>query len=73
MRSLIGFFVPLFCVTDQETSNGLTPAAGELMILSTLLIVPGVEHAVQIIGVDLCLIVLRPRGSVYGAARESHK
>ena len=40
------------------------PAAEELMMLSRLLIMPGVEHAVQIIGVDLCLPVLRPRGSM---------
>ena len=33
-------------------------------MLSRLLILPGVEHAVQIIGVDLCLLVLRPRGSM---------
>ena len=31
------------------------------MMLGRLLIVPCVEHAVQIIGVDLCLLVLRPR------------
>ena len=40
--------------------------------LSRLLVVPGVEHAVQIIGVDLCLLVLRPRASMHGAVRESH-
>ena len=49
---------------DLETNNGLMPAAGELMMLSGLLIMPGIEHAVQIIGVDLCLLVLRPRGSM---------
>ena len=34
------------------------------MMLSRLLIVPGVVQAVQIIGVDFCLLVLRPRGSM---------
>ena len=58
MRSLDGLFLPLFCIRDQETSNDLMPAAGKLMMLSRLLIVPGVEHTVQIIGVYLCLLVL---------------
>ena len=57
-------FLPLFCEVDLETSNGLMPAARELMLLSRLLIVLGVEHAVLIIGVDLDLLVLRPRGSM---------
>ena len=48
----------------METSNGLKPAAGELMMLSRHLIVPGVEHEVHIIGFDLCLLVLRPRKSM---------
>ena len=64
MRLLVGSFLSLFCVVDLETSNGLMSAAGELMMRSRLLIVHGVEHAVQIIGVDLCLLVLRPRGSM---------
>ena len=64
VRSLVGLFLPLFCVVDLETNNGLMPAAGELMMLSRLLIMPGVEQAVQSIGVDLCLLVLRPRGSM---------
>ena len=54
----------VFCVVDLETSNDLMPAAGELMTLSRLLIMPGVEHAGLIIGVDLCLVMLRPRGSM---------
>ena len=29
-----------------------------------MLVVPGVEHLLLIIGVDFCLLVLRPRGSV---------
>ena len=37
----------------------LDPAAEELMMLSRLLFVSGVEHAVQIIGVNLCSLVLR--------------
>ena len=64
MRSLIGMFLPLFCVVDLETSNGLMPAAGERMMLKRLLIVLGVEHANRNIGVNLCLLVLRPRGSM---------
>ena len=35
MRSLVGMFLPLFCVVDLETSNSLMPAARELMILQT--------------------------------------
>ena len=61
MRSLVGWFLPLFCVLDLETSNGLMPAARERIMQSRLLIVPGVEHAAQIIGVNLCSLVLRPR------------
>ena len=64
MRSLVGMFLPLFCVVDLETSNGLMPAAGELMMLNRVLIVPGVEHAMRNIGVNLCLPVLRPRESM---------
>ena len=56
-------FVPLFCV-DLDTSNGLMPPAEELMMLNRLLIVPGEEHAMLNIGVNLCLLVLRPRGSM---------
>ena len=68
MRSFVGMFLPLFCVVYLETSNGLMLAAVELMMLNSLLIVPGVEHAMRNIGVNLCLLVLR----AYGAARESH-
>ena len=64
MRSLVGLFLKLFCVVDLETSNGLMPTAGELMMLSRLLIMPGVEHSVQISSIDLCLLVLRLRGSM---------
>ena len=53
MRSLVGLFLPLFCVVDLEKCNGLMPTAGNLMILNRLLIMPGVEQAVQIIGADL--------------------
>ena len=45
----------------KMTSNGLMPAVGELMMLSRLLIIPGLAHAVQIIGVNLCSLVLRTR------------
>ena len=34
------------------------------MMLSRPLIMPGVEHVVHIIGVDLCLLVMRHRGSM---------
>ena len=51
MRSLVGLFRPLFCVGDLEKSNALMSAARELMMLSRLLIIPGDEHAAQIIGV----------------------
>ena len=45
MRSLVGLFLPLFCIVDLETNNGLMSAAGELLMLNRLLIVPRVEHA----------------------------
>ena len=61
---MVGLFLPLFCVVDLKISNGLMSAAGELMMLSRLLVMTGVEHVVQIIGVDLCLLVLRQRGSM---------
>ena len=57
-------FLPLFCVVDVETSIGLKPAARELMMINRLLIMPGVEHAMRIIGVNLCLLVLRLSGSM---------
>ena len=62
----IGIFLPLFCVVDLEMSSGLMPAARELMMLSRLLIVSGVEHAMLNIGVNLCLLMLRHKGSVIG-------
>ena len=40
------------------------------MMLNRLLTVPGVEQEMLNIGVNLCLLVLSPRGS--GVARESH-
>ena len=60
----IGLFLPMFYVLHLETSYGLMPAETELMMLSRQLIVTGVEHAVQIIGVDLCLLALRFRESM---------
>ena len=57
MRSLVGMFLPQFFAVDLETSNGLMPAAGDLMMLNRLLIVPGVEHAMLNIGVNLYLLV----------------
>ena len=64
VRSLVGMLLPLFCVVDLERSNGLMPAARELTMLNRLLIVPGVAHAMLNIGVNLCLLVLRSRGSM---------
>ena len=49
MRSLVGMFLPLFFIVDLKTSNGLMPAAGELMMLNRLLLVPGVERSMLII------------------------
>ena len=75
--SLVGLFLPLFCVVDMETSKALMPAARMLMMPNRLLIVPGVEHTVQIIG-SICAcrgsMVLQRFVSqrVYGAAKESH-
>ena len=56
MSSLVGMFLPLFCVVYLETSNGL--------LLNRLLIVPGVERSMLLIGVNLCLFVLRPTESM---------
>ena len=64
VRSLVGLFPSLFCIVDLETSNGLIPAVGELLMLSRLLIMTGTEHAVQIIGLNLCFVMPRPRGSM---------
>ena len=58
-------------VLHLETSIGLMPAAGELIMLNRSLIVPGVEHAMLNIGVNLCLLVLRPRGSMESQERSS--
>ena len=60
VMSFVGLLLTLFRIVDLETINGLMPATREIMMLSRLLIVPGAEHEVQIIGVDLCLLVLRP-------------
>ena len=64
VRSLVSMFLLLFRVVDLETSNGLMPAAAELMMLNILLIVPGVEHTMLNFGVNLRLLVLRPRESM---------
>ena len=53
--------IPLFCEVDLETSNGLMPAAGELMMINRCLSCL-VEHVMLNIGVNMCLLVLRPRG-----------
>ena len=57
-------FLPLFHVVDLERSNCLITAAGELMMLNRLFIVLGVEYAMLNIGVNLCFLVLSPRGSM---------
>ena len=67
----IGLFLRLFCAVDLDSSNCLMPAGIELMMLSRLLIMHGVEHAVQIIGVYLRLLVLGLRGSM--VLQGSHK
>ena len=64
VRSLVGIFLPLSWEIDLETNSGLMPAERELLMLRRLLIMPGVAHAVQIIWVDLCLLVLIPIGSM---------
>ena len=51
-------------IVDLETLNGWMPAARELMMVNRLVIMPGVEHAMSNIGVNLCLVVLRPKGSM---------
>ena len=61
---MVGLLPPPFCIVDLKTSNGLIPAAGELIMLSRLLMVPGLELVMQIIGVDVCLLLLRLRGSM---------
>ena len=62
---VIGRYVPTTVLRSRSGDiNGLMPAAGKLMMLNRLLIVPGVEHAMWNIGVNLCLLVLRPRGSM---------
>ena len=40
-------FPPLFCIVDMEMSNGLMKAAGEHMMLSRWLIMPGTERNLQ--------------------------
>ena len=60
-----GRHVPTTVLSSRTGEKlGLMPAAEEPMMLSRLLIVPGVEHAMQIIGFDLCLLVLRHKGSI---------
>ena len=69
---MVSILLPMFCVVDldkQWFDAGCRRAY--CMILNRLLIVPGVDHAMLIIGVNLSLLVLRP-SRVYGAARESH-
>ena len=53
MRSLVGLFLPLFCIVDLGMSNGMIP--------SRLLIMPGVEHSADCWGkfVLVCAKVLQ--------------
>ena len=60
LKLLAVMFLALFSVIDLETSNGLMPAARELIMLNRLLVVPGVEHAMLMISVNLSLLVLTP-------------
>ena len=73
VRLLVGLFLPLFHVVDLETRNGLMPADKEFMMQNRLFIMPGVEHSMQIIVVDLCLPMLRPRGNTLKHSTCSHK
>ena len=66
VRSLVGLSLPLFCVVDLETSNGLMPAAGELMMLSRVFIMPGWCHWGRFV------LARAEAQKVYGAATESH-
>ena len=58
MRSLVGMFLPLFCIVDLEINSGLMLSAGELMMLmlNRLLIEPGVEHAMLNIWINFWLL-----------------
>ena len=58
---VIGRYAP---TTVLQTSNGLMPAAGKPMMLNRVLTVPGEDHAELYIGINLCLLVLRPRRSI---------
>ena len=58
-------YVPTIVLRSRSgDNNSLMPAARELMMLNRQLIVPGVGHAMPNIVVNLCLLVLRPRGSM---------
>ena len=71
MRYLVGLFIPLFCVVDLEISNGLMPAAGELMTLSRLLIIPWCRARSADHWGRFVLARAEAQG-VYGAANVSH-
>ena len=66
VRSLVGMLLPLFCV-DLATNNGSIPAAGELIMLNRLLIVPGVGQAM----VSKFVLARAEAQRVYGAVWES--
>ena len=72
VRSLVGLFLQLFCLVDLETSNGLMPAAGELMMISRLLITPAWCRARSADHWGRFVLSRAEAKRVYGAARESH-
>ena len=62
---VIGRLVPSTIFRSRSGNKELFDAScRELLMISRQLIMSGVEHALQIIGVDLSLLVLRPRGSM---------
>ena len=61
----IGGYVPTTVFRSKSGDKQWFDAScRELLMLNRLLIVPGVEHAMQKIEVNLCLLVQRPRGSM---------
>ena len=68
---VIGRVVPTTVLCSKQwLCHWQLAAVRELMMLSRLLIMPGVEHAVQIIGVDMRMLVLRPSESM--VLQQSH-
>ena len=61
---VIGRYVPTTVLRSRAVDNQWYLAAGEPMMLNRLLIVPGEKRAMLNIWVNLCLLVLRSRGSM---------